>query len=623
MAKITHCSRLFQGILFLSSLHFLLCGNFCSRQKIYQYGTKSCPGCSNTKLYSEIHCCDKWKGYTCDVPICDPPCYDGKTCYGPDSCRCSNQTVGGVCSSHGCFPPCQHGGECYGLNKCSCRPGYAGDFCDVNPSDIIFVVDESGSVGHDDFRVTMEYLANAVNRLPIRYDLLRIGLALFSGSTRKSFKLDDHFTKEHVTDAILNTYFGSGGTNIDGALGYTCEDMFQLTTGDRPYAQNILVLITDGQSSSANKPGLQKCKSKNVTIIGIGIGSSVDEQQLRSLVSKPEYYFDTTYDNLDTTLPKLIKTITDFCPPGCKNGGTCISREKCQCPDGYAGLLCETKVTCIPECQNNGTCHNTNQCRCLVGYKGDICDILEFCRPGCQNGGTCIAKGKCLCPEGYAGNHCQNRERSATEYDIITTVLNGYNKLVRPIDPVNNVTHSLIPKETLVFNPKTLVFKAMQCVSWNDPRLSWPRGQPRISLPSSVIWLPDIVMLGQEIDHDFEAKAIIMKNGDVTYCPQNEIKSTNCEEKSGSVWECNFKFLSWSYDKVMLDIHFPSVLTRPSIDMSIYYEHDEYEIVSQCAVRREMSYPCRVGTYPELTYTFVIRRRRSFCRNLNASPTCN
>ncbi|CAG2188121.1 CHRNA3 [Mytilus edulis] len=214
-------------------------------------------------------------------------------------------------------------------------------------------------------------------------------------------------------------------------------------------------------------------------------------------------------------------------------------------------------------------------------------------------------------------------ERSATEYDIITTVLNGYNRLVRPIDPVNNVTHSLIPKETIVFNPKTLEFKAMQCVSWNDARLSWPRGQPRISLPSSVIWLPDIVMLGQEIDHDFEAKAIIMKNGDVTYCPQNEIKSTNCEEKSGSVWECNFKFLSWSYDKVMLDIHFPSVLTRPSIDMSIYYEHDEYEIVSQCAVRREMSYPCRVGTYPELTYTFVIRRRRSFCRNLNASPTCN
>lgn len=42
-------------------------------------------------------------------------------------------------------------------------------------------------------------------------------------------------------------------------------------------------------------------------------------------------------------------------------------------------------------------------------------------------------------------------ERSVSEFDIITSILNGYNKLVRPIDPVNNVTHSLIPKETIEF----------------------------------------------------------------------------------------------------------------------------------------------------------------------------
>ncbi|XP_052094611.1 proto-oncogene tyrosine-protein kinase receptor Ret-like isoform X1 [Mytilus californianus] len=405
MAQITYSSWL-QGIIFLSSLHFLLCGHFCYRQRQYQYGTESCPGCSNTKSYRGINCCDKWEGYTCDIPICNPPCNGGETCYGPDTCRCSNKIVGGVCSGYACFPPCQHGGECYGPNKCSCRPGYAGDFCDVNPSDIIFVVDESGSVGDDNFRVTMEYLANAVNRLPIRYDLLRIGLALFSGSIRKSFKLDDHFSKEHVTDAILKTYFGSGGTDIDGALGYTCKYMFQLTTGDRHYAQNILVLITDGRSSSAYKPGLLICKSKNVTIIGIGIGSNIDVNQLKSLVSKPEYYFDTTYDNLDTTLPKLIKTITDFCPPGCKNGGTCISRGKCQCPGGYAGLLCETKVTCSPECTNNGTCYQTNTCRCPAGYEGVICDI-PICNPECKNNGTCYAADKCLCENGYEGGLCE------------------------------------------------------------------------------------------------------------------------------------------------------------------------------------------------------------------------
>ncbi|CAG2221009.1 von Willebrand factor D and EGF domain-containing protein [Mytilus edulis] len=441
MAKISQ--SWLQGIIFLSSFHFLLCGNFCKRQMNYKYDTclSGGNGCSASKNYREVYCCAGWEGYTCDVPICKN-CKSGETCLGPDNCGCSNKTVEGVCPKFECFPPCQHGGECFGPNKCACRPGYAGDFCDVNPSDIIFVIDESGSVGTANFRVTMEYLANAVNRLPVRYDLLRVGMALFETSARNRFNLDDYHTKKTITDAILKTHFGSGGTAIDRALGFVCGGMFTRESGARTHSHSILVLLTDGQSSEANKPGLATCRSKNVTIIGIGIGGNVNEQQLRSLVSQPEYYFDTTYKNLDTTLPKLLKTITDFCPPGCQNGGTCIARGKCDCPGGYAGNLCQTQVTCSPTCKNNGKCYDTNKCRCQQGFEGSICDIpicnpecknngtcsapdtcvcvngysgglcevnLEFCRPGCQNGGTCIAKGKCLCPEGYAGNHCQNR----------------------------------------------------------------------------------------------------------------------------------------------------------------------------------------------------------------------
>nr|ATL23494.1 egg surface protein-1 [Mytilus edulis] len=214
-------------------------------------------------------------------------------------------------------------------------------------------------------------------------------------------------------------------------------------------------------------------------------------------------------------------------------------------------------------------------------------------------------------------------ERTVSEFDIITSILKGYNKFVRPIDPVVKVTHSLIPKEMVKFDHEMLAFDALQCITWNDPRLSWPRGQPRVSLPSSIIWLPDIVMLGQKFTKDFEDKAIIKKNGDVTYCPESMIMSEHCEGMAGNVWECEFKLVSWSYDKVMLDIFFPIGINVPSIDMSMYYEHEEYEIVSKCATRREKTYPCRVGTYPELTYTFVIRRHQSYCRNLNKNPTCN
>ncbi|XP_076092874.1 fibroblast growth factor receptor 3-like isoform X2 [Mytilus galloprovincialis] len=263
----------------------------------------------------------------------------------------------------------------------------------------------------------MEYIANAVNRLPVRYDLLRIGMALFDDSVRKSFNLDDHYTKKTITDAILKTYFGSGGTYIDRAIGFACRDMFTRESGERTHSHNILVLLTDGGSSETNKPGLAACRSKNITIIGIGIGSSVNEIQLKSLVSKPEYYFDTTYNNLDTTLPMLLKTITDFCPPGCKNGGTCIARGKCDCPGGYAGNLCEIKVTCSPECMNNGKCYDTNKCRCHHGYAGNICET-PICNPKCKNNGTCSEPDTCVCENGYSGGLC---EVNLSEYAPVYT----------------------------------------------------------------------------------------------------------------------------------------------------------------------------------------------------------
>lgn len=122
---------------------------------------------------------------------------------------------------------------------------------------------------------------------------------------------------------------------------------------------------------------------------------------------------------------------------------------------------------------------------------------------------------------------------------------------------------------------------------------------------------------------DFDTKVIVMKDGSVTYCPQGPLMATDCTEKAGEKYECTFKFLSWSYDKVMLDKYFPGFLQRPSIDMTVYREHHEYEIVSKCAIRNEMTYPCRIGTYPQLTYTFVLSRDRNFCINRSMNPTCN
>lgn len=73
-----------------------------------------------------------------------------------------------------------------------------------------------------------------------------------------------------------------------------------------------------------------------------------------------------------------IVTPEHNCPTAgaCNHGGTCF-RDKCCCPQGYTGVLCETKVIpCLNRpCQNGGTClvKGLNYtCLCLPGKFGGI-----------------------------------------------------------------------------------------------------------------------------------------------------------------------------------------------------------------------------------------------------------
>lgn len=69
----------------------------------------------------------------------------------------------------------------------------------------------------------------------------------------------------------------------------------------------------------------------------------------------------------------------------CKNGGVCVSgtnaEVQCQCPAGFAGILCEVRDPCLLNpCANNGTCldlslngESAYMCRCAKGWEGAHC----------------------------------------------------------------------------------------------------------------------------------------------------------------------------------------------------------------------------------------------------------
>jgi hypothetical protein len=122
----------------------------------------------------------------------------------------------------------------------------------------------------------------------------------------------------------------------------------------------------------------------------------------------------------------------DACLQAPCNGGTCLADTitgfTCDCPSGYGGNVCQTKLSeCVHAtrsrrgtsvtCENNGMCDDaTAGCDCLPGFTGEHCE--SYCPDGyfgalcatqceCAATGVCNAiDGTCACTPGYSGSDC-------------------------------------------------------------------------------------------------------------------------------------------------------------------------------------------------------------------------
>jgi len=119
------------------------------------------------------------------------------------------------------------------------------------PTDIIFVLDESGSVGSKNFQLMKSFLYQLVGRLDIDSGNTRVGLVTYSSSVGTRFNLNDYSSVAAVQSAISSLSYSGGGTNTAAALAYVRRSMLTSAAGDRSKASNVVVVLTDGRSKNA------------------------------------------------------------------------------------------------------------------------------------------------------------------------------------------------------------------------------------------------------------------------------------------------------------------------------------------------------------------------------------
>uniref|UniRef100_A0A8C6S6N1 Cholinergic receptor, nicotinic, alpha 6 n=1 Tax=Neogobius melanostomus TaxID=47308 RepID=A0A8C6S6N1_9GOBI len=194
-----------------------------------------------------------------------------------------------------------------------------------------------------------------------------------------------------------------------------------------------------------------------------------------------------------------------------------------------------------------------------------------------------------------------------------------YNQFIRP---VANVSDPVTVEFEVSISQLVKVDEVNQIMEtnlwlrhiWNDYKLKWVPaefdGIEYIRVPSNKIWRPDIVLYNNAVG-DFlvedKTKALLKFDGTITWVPPAIFKSSCPMDITYFPFDyqnCSMKFGSWTYDKAKIDL----VLIGSKVNLKDFWESGEWEIIDAPGYKHDIKYNCCEEIYPDITYSFYIRR---------------
>ncbi|KAK6490585.1 collagen alpha-6(VI) chain-like [Huso huso] len=180
-------------------------------------------------------------------------------------------------------------------------------------ADIVFLVDESGSIGNQNFQQIRNFIRRTVDSLDVDPKKVRVGVVLYSDTPKVEFYLNTFSQKADILQYIKSLPYRGGGTNTGVAISFLKNNVFTKSAGSRMTqgVQQIAVVITDGVSQDNVSSPAASLRRAGVKIFAVGIqnASPTELKQIASHPSRAYVYTVGSYlklSSLEGTLQKLI-----------------------------------------------------------------------------------------------------------------------------------------------------------------------------------------------------------------------------------------------------------------------------------------------------------------------------
>ncbi|KAI4819518.1 hypothetical protein KUCAC02_004763, partial [Chaenocephalus aceratus] len=208
---------------------------------------------------------------------------------------------------------------------------------------------------------------------------------------------------------------------------------------------------------------------------------------------------------------------------------------------------------------------------------------------------------------------------SKGEDRLFRRLFRRYNQFIRPVE---NVSDPVTVEFEVSMSQLVKVDEVNQIMEtnlwlrhvWNDYKLKWAPieydGIEFIRVPSNKIWRPDIVLYNNAVG-DFlvedKTKALLKFDGTITWVPPAIFKSSCPMDITYFPFDyqnCSMKFGSWTYDKAKIDL----VLIGSKVNLKDFWKVESGRSSTLQGYKHDIKYNCCEEIYPDITYSFYIRR---------------
>jgi uncharacterized protein YegL len=170
-------------------------------------------------------------------------------------------------------------------------------------TDIVYVVDISGSLTQADLNYSAEFLHDVTEHLTIGSSDIQISIVTFSSASNVRYDFNGLTTLSDVLTSLLRltSLTTDGGTKTYLALNDSYDLLTSPSSGMRTGVNKTVVVLTDGKSDNLlyTRAAAENLHQNGVEVFSVGVGTEVsdDTTELNAIASDPDSYYQHAIDN--------------------------------------------------------------------------------------------------------------------------------------------------------------------------------------------------------------------------------------------------------------------------------------------------------------------------------------